>query len=83
MANGMPSSRRQISTTASASPGWASEKSDTTLWARSTKRFTAADSAPEFTSSDGTRHNCSSLMLDDAQHRRHGVGHRGRIGDRG
>ncbi len=61
MANGMPSRRRQISTTASASPGWASEKSDTTLWARSTKRFTAADSVPELTSSDGTRHNCSSL----------------------
>ena len=61
MANGMPSSLRQISTTASASPGWASEKSDTTLWARSRKRFTAADSVPELTSSDGTRHNCSSL----------------------
>src|ERR1700736_4222511 len=61
MANGIPSSLRQISTTASASPGWASEKSDTTLWARSTKRFTAADSVPELTSSDGTRHNCSSL----------------------
>src|SRR6516164_5006971 len=61
MANGMPSSLRQISTTASASPGWASEKSDTTLWARSTNRFTAVDSVPEVTSSDGTRHNCSSL----------------------
>src|ERR1700734_1736996 len=61
MASGMPSSLRQISTTASASPGWDNEKSDTTLWARSTKRFTAADSVPELTSSDGTRHNCSSL----------------------
>ena len=60
MANGMPSSLRQISTTASASPGWASEKSGTTLWARSTKRLTAADSVPALTSSEGTRHNCSS-----------------------
>ena len=61
MANGMPSSLRQISSTASASPVWASEKSDTTPWARSRKRFVAADSVPELTSSDGTRHNRSSL----------------------
>ena len=50
----------QISTTASASRPWLSEKSGATLRARSTKRLTAAEPMPEPTSSDGTRHNCSS-----------------------
>ena len=60
MANGMPSRRRQISTTATASSGFASEKSGTTLRARSTNRSTAAESMPAPTSSDGTGHSCSS-----------------------
>ena len=140
MANGIPSRRRQISTTAPASSASAIEKRGATLRARSTNRFTAAESIPAPTSSEGTGHSCSSAtpspsrlvariltvadcarmastrsaaasstcsqlsntnsrtlpsnaaatrlghalarLLGDAQHRRHRVGHRRRIGDR-
>ena len=60
MANGIPSRRRQISTTAPASSGVAIEKRGATLWARSTNRSTAAESIPALTSSEGTGHTCSS-----------------------
>ena len=60
MANGIPSRRRQISTTAAASSAVATEKREATLRARSTNRFTAAESMPARTSSEGTSHNCSS-----------------------
>jgi hypothetical protein len=60
MANGIPSRRRQISTTASASLALDSEKREATLWARSTNRLTAAESMPARTSSEGTSHSCSS-----------------------
>ena len=141
MARGIPSRRRQISTTAPASSAVAIEKRGATLWARSTNRLTAAESIPPLRSSEGTGHTCSSAtpspsrlvaktshgrrlredgfdqigggvehvlavvehqqpdpalqrgghalahalarLLGDAQHRRHRVGHRRRIGDRG
>ena len=60
MAKGMPSRRRQISTTAVASSASATENRDETLWARSTNRFPAAELMPPSTSSEGTDHNCSS-----------------------
>ena len=60
MANGIPSRRRQISTTAAASSAVATEKREATLRARSTNRVTAAESMPARTSSEGTSHNCSS-----------------------
>ena len=60
MANGIPSRRRQISTTASASSAVASEKRGATPWARSTNRLTAAESIPPLRSSEGTGHTCSS-----------------------
>ena len=141
MASGIPSRRRQISTTAAASSLWATEKCGATLRARSTNRFTAAESMPAPISSEGTGHSCSSAtpspsrlvarivtvaewvedgldqisggvahvfavvehqqphsalqrgghtvgqalarLLCDAQHGRHRVGHRRRIGDGG
>ena len=141
IANGIPSRRRQISTTAAASSAWPSEKREATLRARSTNSSTAAESMPAPTSSEGTSHSCSSAtpspsrlvariltvaecarmasirsaaasrtcsqlsntnnrtlpssaaattvahalarLLGDAQHRRHRIGHRRRIGDRG
>ena len=141
IASGIPSRRRQISTTAAASSALASEKRGATLRARSTNRLTAAESMPAPTSSEGTGHNCSSAtpnpsrlvakilhrrglrqdgldqisggvahmlavvqhqqpdpalqrgghglahalarLLGDAQHRRHRIGHRSRVGDRG
>ena len=60
MASGIPSRRRQISTTAAASSAVATEKREATLRARSTNRVTAAESMPAPTSSEGTSHNCSS-----------------------
>ena len=60
MARGIPSRRRQISTTAAASSALVIEKRGATLPARSTNKFTAAESMPAPTSSDGTGHNCSS-----------------------
>ena len=60
MANGIPSRRRQISTTAAASSAVANEKREATLWARSMNRATAAESMPAPTSSEGTGHSCSS-----------------------
>ncbi len=61
MANGIPSSRRQISTTASASSGWASENPEATLWARSTNKVHCGrvDSRADVQRRD-TGHNCSS-----------------------
>ena len=60
MANGIPSSLRQISTTAPASSALLNEKREATLRARSTNSSTAAESIPAPTSSDGTSHTCSS-----------------------
>jgi IS5 family transposase len=62
MANGIPSSLRQISTTASASPASANAKRDATLRARSTNSSTAAESMPAPKSNEGTSHNCSTPM---------------------
>ena len=78
MANGIPSSLRQISTTASASRAGPARSRDTTLWARSRKRFTAADSVPELTSSDGTR---PQLFVADPQS--FAAGRQNRYGRRG
>jgi hypothetical protein len=55
MANGIPSSRRQISTTVSVSSDI--EKRGETACARSTNSVTAAESIP--VSSAGTGHKCS------------------------
>jgi len=60
MANGIPSRRLQISTTAPASSALASEKRAATLRARSTNKLTAAESMSAPTSNDGTSHSCSS-----------------------
>jgi len=60
MANGIPSRRLQISATAAASSGVASEKCGATLRARSTNKLTAAESIPALTSNEGTGHSCSS-----------------------
>ena len=60
MARGIPSRRRQISTTVSASSARANENRCATLQARSTNRVTAAESVPASRSSEGTSHNCSS-----------------------
>ena len=142
MANGIPSSRRQISTTASASSGWASEKSGgNTMGAFDEQVHRGGVDARADVQRRAPRHNCSSptpnpsrlvariltvadaariastrsarrvehvlavvehqqpdsalqrgghrlahalaRLLGDAQHRRHRVGHRRRIGDRG
>ena len=60
MANGIPSRRRQISTTAATSSALSIEKRGAKLRARSTNRFTAAESIPPLRSSEGTGHTCSS-----------------------
>ena len=60
MANGMPSRRRQISTTAVASSASATEKRDATLWARSTNEISGGGVDAASTSSEGTDHTCSS-----------------------
>ncbi len=60
IANGIPSRRRQISTTAVASSASARLKLVETLCARATKRSTAGDVIPPLTFSEGTDHNCSS-----------------------
>ena len=59
IASGMPSRRRQISTTAAASRR-VNETLGATSWARSTNRVAAASPAPMLTSSDGTGQSCSS-----------------------
>ena len=63
IARGIPSRRRQISTTAPTSSAVAIEKRGATLWARSTNRLTAAESIPPLRSSEGTGHTCSSATL--------------------
>ena len=60
IANAIPSSRRQISTTAVVSESSSNANSGFTAWARSTNNCTAADPAPSATSSDGTGHRCSA-----------------------
>ena len=60
MANGIPSRRRQISTTAVPSSGLATDTCAATLRARSTNRLTAEESIPPLRPSDGTGHACSS-----------------------
>ena len=140
IANGIPSRRPQISTTALASAP-ASEIPGATAAARCRNRVAAAESTPASTSSEGTGHSCSSAtrkpsrlvariftvaerariasirsaaasrtcsqlsntnsrdpalqrgrhtagnthtrLLGDAEHGRHRVGHRRRVGDRG
>jgi hypothetical protein len=67
MANGMPSRPRQISTTAPASSGSATEKREATLQARSTNKVTAAESVPASMSSEGTGHNCSSATANPSR----------------
>jgi len=67
IANGMPSRRRQVSTTAPASSAWAIEKPEATLQARSTNRLTAAESIPAPTSNEGTSHNCSSATRNPSR----------------
>jgi len=59
IAKGIPSRRRQISTTASRSSDV--EKCGATARARSEKSITAEESIPVPTSSEGTGHNCSSM----------------------
>ena len=63
MASAMPSSRWQISVTASVSSVPSSVKSGRTARARSTKSATADDAAPACTSSVGTGHALSARML--------------------
>lgn len=60
MANGIPSSRVQISTTGPATSAWSTENSGDTACARSTNRVTAVELIPAPTSSVGTGHTCSS-----------------------
>jgi hypothetical protein len=60
MASGIPSRRRQISTTAPASSALPSAKRGATLRARSMNRLAAVELMPASTSSDGTGHSCSS-----------------------
>ena len=60
MAKGIPSRRRQMSTTASASSGVFREKRGATPWARSTNRVTAAESIPSLWPSEDTGQSCSS-----------------------
>ena len=62
MASGIPSRRRQISTTAAASPSSPTVKRGDTCCARSTNKATAAESTPAPTSSEGTGHSRSSAM---------------------
>ncbi len=62
MASGIPSRRRQISTTAAASPSSPTMKRGETCCARSTNKATAAESTPAPTSSEGTGHSRSSPM---------------------
>src|SRR6478672_2225384 len=65
MANGMPSRRLQISTTAFAS--LTIEKCGATAWARSENSVAADESVPVPTSSDGTGHRCSSTTLNPSR----------------
>ena len=62
IARGMPSSRRQISTTAPASSDAANDAPGDTAWALSMNNVAAAESDPVRTSSDGTGHSCSSAI---------------------
>src|ERR1700682_1218825 len=59
IANGIPSRRRPILTTASVSLGFAIEKRGAALRARSINILTAGESIPSLTSSEGTGHTCS------------------------
>ena len=60
IANGIPSRRRQISTTNSSALAPANEMPGATAPARSTNNMGAAESALLRTSSDGTGQSCSS-----------------------
>ena len=64
MASGIPSRRRQISTTAAASSAVATEKRAATLRARSTNRVTAAESMP---ARDLQRGHQPQLLVGDPQ----------------
>ena len=64
MANGIPSRRRQISTTAAASSPSPSEKRGATPWARSTNRLTAAESMP---AADVQRGHRPQLLVGDSE----------------
>ncbi len=67
MANGIPSRRRQISTTAATSSALDTEKPGETACARSMNREIAAESMPAPTSSEGTGHSCSSASLSPSR----------------